>query len=159
MPVFKDSSYAAWNKSPWPPVHTCHTGQSIRMCTLSDTITGTAHTRISVITLTQRKSNSECGCSIRGSFSIGRWPITGTHYRTPCPGHQALEGPDSDHTFTDLPGLNLTNSVREGLCHFKVKFLEPCRSHMRCKDSECQWLDTGALWSLGVKLKAAMNVK
>lgn len=125
--------------------YTCHTVQATCTCTLSDTITGITHTHISVITLTQRKSSSTCGCRVQGSFSTGRWPTTSTHYRTPCPGHQVLEEPNSDHMFADLPCLNLAKGVRDRLCHFKAKFLEPCGNNTRCRDSESQWLDTRAL--------------
>lgn len=61
--------------------------------TLSYTITELKGTHISVITLTQRKGRKKCGCSIWGSFSVGRWPIMSTHSKIPCPGHPALEGP------------------------------------------------------------------
>ena len=51
----------------------------------------------------------------------------------------------SDHTFTACTFLNLSEGVREGLCHFKGKVLEPCNTNIQCKDSEHQWLDIGVL--------------
>lgn len=66
---------------------------------------------------------------------------------------------NSDHMFTVHARPNPAEGVREGVGHFEVRFLEPCRHNIQGRDSEYQWLDTSVLSRLGVKLKTAMNVK